>query len=74
VSRGDSDLDFWDAINGPDAPQATASCEDCGVDIVPARPAWCDACADKRARWADALEARQQARVTLALPRRKVRA
>lgn len=70
MSRFDSDLDFYHWLNGGDEPQATASCADCGVDIVPSTNPCCDACSDRRERWADALEAREQAKATIRPPTR----
>lgn len=74
MSRFDSDQDFHEWLNGSDEIRPNASCTDCGIDYSKAAgdpTTTCDACSDKRARWADALDARMQARANLTVKRKK---
>jgi len=73
MSRFNSDLDFYESVNGPDAARATASCQDCGADIVPSTNPCCDGCSDRRERWAELHEIKRIAKAVLDVDLTKVK-
>lgn len=58
MSRQDSDSDFYEWLNGPDADPTNAVCADCGATYAKADDdptGWCDACSDARDTHTDTL-------------------
>jgi hypothetical protein len=74
MSRHDSDLDYYEWLNGPDLIAPNATCDDCGAEYAKAEgdpTTCCDRCSDTRDRWIEALEARRLAKAALTRPRTK---